>query len=238
MAKTIDTEDATARDATDQRVAEFVRRHVNRSELPMRSAIDDELLARYVDGALDEGEKASLEARLVTDLDARERVGILVGGLGDAGYPAPQLPDHVIVRASRYVFAIMGDALEVLRGQGVTALHPALAVRSGTSNASRPSAYQIEREFQTAQGLLAARFELHAERADAGSLVDLVVHVGAAGAPAEGIRCKLLRDGRPIDSREVEGDGCTFAHLGPARYDVELRKGGVEVGRLLLDLRG
>lgn len=241
MAKTEDEEAGAARDGLDERIAALLRRHGrNTLDVPVASTIDDELLVRYVDGALSSGERDALEARLVTDLDARERVGILVGGLAEAGYPVSQLPDHVLVRASRYVFAMVGGALEVLRGQGVTALQPALAVRSGTgTDASRPNAVQIEREFQTAQGMLAARFELHAVRtADASGSVDLVVHVGEGGAAPGGVRCKLLRDGKPVDSREVESDGCTFSHLVPARYDLELRKGGVEIGRLLLDLRG
>jgi hypothetical protein len=241
MRKTIDSE---PRDEEDQALSVFAKRRFARKhgELPPQSSIEDETLLRYVDGALSEGDREKLEARLVTDLDARDRLGILVGGLGDVGIASPALPENVLVKASRFVFHVAGGALELLRGQGATAMQPALAVRSGhvTTDVTRPSAFQIEREFHTAQGVLAARFELHAERADAAAegLVDLVVHAGSGGQPAEGIRCKLLRDGRPIDSRELEGEGCTFAHLNAARYEVELRKGGVEVGRVLLDLRG
>ena len=121
---------------------------------------------------------------------------------------------------SRYVFHVTGGLLEMLRGgEGASVLQPS-AVRGST----QPTAYAVEREYQTAQGALSARFELHAERADNtdAALVDLVVHVGVGGHPPEGIRCKLLRDGRPIDSREVEDERLrTFTRLGPARYDVE-----------------
>ena len=52
-----------------------------------------------------------------------------------------------------------------------------------------------------------------------------MVHVGEHQQVAEGVRCKLLREGRAIDSREIEDHGCTFSRLGPGRYDIEL---GVE----------
>ena len=230
-----------ARDDRDKALAVWARRALERKygALPPASQLDDEVLVRYVDGALSGAERDDLEARLLLDLDAKERVGILAGALHEAGYPSPKLPEGLLVKtgkATRYVFHIARGVFEVLRGEGIAALQPALAVRSGRGSAA--SAYQIEREFQTAQGPIAARIELHADPGSADAHVDLVIHVGAQGRRASGVRVKLLRDGRPVDSREVEDQGCTFAHLDPARYDVELRKGGVEVGKLMLDLRG
>lgn len=234
------------RDTKDLLLTVITRRALGRSQrsLPAPSAIDDTLLVRCADGLLSAAERDDLERRLVSDADARDRLGILAGGLDEAGLPHAPVTDasavaHAAGAVSRYVFHVAGGLFELLRGgAGGTALQPA-AVR-GTASAA-PTGFQIDREFQTAQGVVQARFELHAERADEGdgALVDLVVHVAPlGGGPIEGIRCKLLRDGRPIDSREVETVGCTFSHLGPARYDIELRKGGVEIGRVLFDLRG
>ena len=237
-----DLAETAARDDRDRALTAWARRALERKHgaLPPASDIDDELLVRYVDGALTDGERASLEARLLIDLDAKERVGILAGALNEAGHPGPRLPDSILVKsgkAARYVFHVAAGLFEVLRGQGVSALAPELAVRSGLagSDAGRVTGYQIDREFQTTQGALSARVELHA---DPDALVDLVVHVGMDGRATPGVRAKLLREGRPVDSREIEEQGCTFARLDPARYALELRKGGVEVGTLMFDLRG
>ena len=233
------------RGAEDQILSALARRALKRKagQLPEPSDLDEDLLLRYIDGALTGGDPEALERRMLVDHDVRERLGILVRGLEDAGMglppPAPGLVARTQDALSRYVFHVADGFVDLLRGgAGGQALAHA-AVR-GAAAARAPTGFQIDREFVTAQGTLAARFELHAERAevDVGALADLVVHVDVDGKPVEGVRCKLLRDGRAVDSREVEAVGCTFSRLSPARYDVELRKGGVEVGRVLFDLRG
>lgn len=239
-------ETPSERGAQDRILSALSRRALSRKHgsLPTASDVDDELLLRYADGALTGAERTAFERRVLADADVRERLGILTGGLTDTGHARPTQPAGIVDRATRQVFHVAHGLLELLRGgEGATQL--ATASLRGNVDPGRPTAFQIDRMFQTATGPLAARFELHAERADVAgdaiaraALVDLVVHVGADGAPVEGVRCKLLRDGRPIDSREVEAVGCTFTRLGPARYDVELRKGGVEIGRVLFDLRG
>jgi hypothetical protein len=62
--------------------------------------------------------------------------------------------------------------------------------------------------------------------------------VSQHGAPLDGVRIKLLRDGRPVDSAPTERGRCVFSALKPARYELEIRKGGTEVGRFVLDIRG
>jgi hypothetical protein len=246
------SDDSRARDAQDRVVTALARRALARKHgaLPPASDIDDESLLRYVDGALSSDERESLEQKLVNDRDATERLAILIGGLDEARMPrtahapATGVLERTVQAVTRHVFHVGNGLLELLRGDGATVLVP--AATRGTVDLTRPSAFQIDRLFHTAQGPVSARFELHAERADSTArsddtqtaLVDLVVHVDAQGQSPEGIRCKLLRDGRPVDSREVEAVGCTFMRLGPARYDLELRKGGVEIGRVLFDLRG
>lgn len=234
------------KDPVDRQVTKLVKTALDRRHVKVStpSDLDDELLLRYVDGALVGGERESLERRLLVDPDARERVGILVGALNDAQIPRGPLGEaNALVRGaqavSRHVFHLAGGFVELLRGEGATALHPALSVRSAAVGETRPSAFQIERLFQSALGTFPTRIELHAERAGQPmALADLVVHVGEDAAATEGVRCKLLRDGRAIDSREIEDSGCTFSRLGPGRYDIELRKGGIEIGRMQIDLRG
>ncbi len=240
MANADDTDADGIRDDRDRALAVWARRALERKygALPPASTLDDELLVRYVDGALSGRERQELEARLLVDLDAKDRVGILVGALHEEEYPSPRLPDGWRVKGAkvtRYVFHVAAGLFEVLRGDGIAALEPALAVRSGHGGTGQPTAFQIERELQTSQGPLAARIELHA---DITAHVDVIVRIGSGGHPATGVRVKLLRDGLPVDSREIEEAGCTFAHLDPACYELELRKGGVEVGKLMLDLRG
>ncbi len=239
-------DDALAgRGVEDLLLGALSRRALDRKvgQLPPPSDLDDELLLRYVDGAVSASERQQLEQLFLVDRDAKERLGILASAFDDAGIQREALKEGVIARAqeavSRYVFHVADGFLELLRGNPTGHALAAASVR-GASAAKAPSGFQIDREFVTAQGALSAHFELHAERADvdAGALADLVVHVDLGGQPVEGVRCKLLRDGRAIDSREVEAAGCTFNRLAPARYDVELRKGGVELGRVLFDLRG
>jgi hypothetical protein len=68
--------------------------------------------------------------------------------------------------------------------------------------------------------------------------VDVQLAVQQHGAPLDGVRVKLLRDGRPVDSAPTEHGRCTFSGIRAARYELEIRKGGTEVGRLVLDIRG
>jgi hypothetical protein len=239
--------DAQARGVEDLLLGALSRRALDRKvgQLPPASDLDDDLILRYVDGAVSASERETVERHFLIDRDAKERVGILAGAFDAAGISREvAAPEGALTRAgetvSRYVFHVADGFLDLLRGNPTGhALAPA-SVRGASAAAKAPSGFQIDREFATAQGALSAHFELHAERADvdAGALADLVVHVDLGGKPVEGVRCKLLRDGRAIDSREVEAVGCTFNRLTPARYDIELRKGGVELGRVLFDLRG
>ena len=248
MSKTNPTtpSDSGPRDQGDADIAKLTKRALDRKHgmLPSPSNLADELLLRYVDGALSSNERESLESRLLVDPEARERVAILVGGLDDAQVSRAPMPttDGILARGaqavSRHVFHLAGGFIELLRGEGAMALQHAQSVRSASIGEARPAAFQIERSFQGALGTFPTRVELHAERASVTpALADLVVHVGKDEKPAEGVRCKLLRDGRPIDSREIEEHGCTFSRLGPGRYDIELRKGGIEIGRMQIDLR-
>jgi hypothetical protein len=68
--------------------------------------------------------------------------------------------------------------------------------------------------------------------------IDVQLEITQSGAPLDGIRVKLLRDGRAIDSTPTESGKCTFSALPAARYELEIRKGGAEVGRMVLDIRG
>ncbi len=235
------------REPGDADIAKLTKHALHRKHgsLPTPSDLADEVLLRYVDGALSSGERETLESRLLLDPEARERIAILLGGLDDAHVSRRPIPtsEGILARGaqavSRHVFHLAGGFIELLRGEGAMALQPAQSVRSASIGEARPAAFQIERLFQGALGTFPTRVELHAERATvAPALADLVVHVGKDQKAAEGVRCKLLRDGRPIDSREIEEHGCTFSRLGPGRYDIELRKGGIEIGRMQIDLRG
>ena len=68
--------------------------------------------------------------------------------------------------------------------------------------------------------------------------VDVQLEVTQGGTPLDGVRVKLLRDGRPIDSAPTEKGRCTFSALPAARYELEIRQGTTEVGRVVLDIRG
>src|SRR6202012_5820915 len=97
------------RGVEDQLLSALARRALKRKagQLPAPSDIDEELLLRYIDGALSGSAREALERRLLVDFDAKERLGILVRGLDDAGMGLPAPEPGLVARTqdalSRYV---------------------------------------------------------------------------------------------------------------------------------------
>jgi hypothetical protein len=199
---------------------------------------DDELL-RYVDGSLDDAERASLETRLADHPAAAARVAIVAEALAEGGWGPVAKADPVGRRAvnlaSRFVFRLSDGVLSFLRGTDLPrGLEPAMAVRS-SAPAQPQSFFEFISHYPFESGEVDARLALEpvAEHA-----VDVQIDVTQGGAPLEGVRVKLLRDGQPVDSAPTEKGRCTFSALSAARYELEIRKGGTEVGRMVLDIRG
>ena len=199
---------------------------------------DDELL-RYVDGSMDDGERAALEARLDEHPSAAARVAIVAEALAEGGWGPIAKADPVGRRAvnlaSRFVFRLSDGVLSFLRGTDLPqGLEPAMAVRSGAPEKPQ-SFFEFVSHYPFESGEVDARLALEpvAEHA-----IDVQIEVTQSGEPLDGVRVKLLRDGRPVDSAPTEKGRCTFSALTAARYELEIRKGGTEVGRMVLDIRG
>jgi hypothetical protein len=199
---------------------------------------DDELL-RYVDGSMDDAEREALQARLADHPAAAARVAIVAEALAEGGWGPVAKSDPVGRRAvnlaSRFVFRLSDGVLSFLRGtdlpQGV---EPAMAVRS-SAPAQPQSFFEFVSHYPFESGEVDARLALEPVTQQA---VDVQLDVTQGGAPLEGVRVKLLRDGQPVDSAPTEKGRCIFSALSAARYELEIRKGGTEVGRLVLDIRG
>ena len=199
---------------------------------------DDDLL-RYVDGTMDDRERAGFEARLADHPSAAARVTIIAEALAEGGWGPLAKADPVGRRAvnlaSRFVFRLSDGVLSFLRGTDLPrGLEPAMAVRS-SAPAQPQSFFEFVSQFPFESAAVDARLALEPVGQEA---IDVQLEVTQAGAPLDGVRVKLLRDGRPVDSAPTEKGRCHFSSLPAARYELEIRKGGTEVGRMVLDIRG
>ena len=203
---------------------------------------DDDIL-RYVDGSMDDGERTAFETRLADHPSSAARVAIVAEALAEGGWGPLPKPDPVGRRAvnlaSRFVFRLSDGVLSFLRGTDLPrGLEQAMAVRSTAASgapAQPQSFFEFVSQYPFESGEIDARLALEPVAQQA---VDVQLEVTQGGAPLEGVRVKLLRDGRPVDSAPTEQGRCTFSALTAARYELEIRKGGTEVGRMVLDIRG
>ena len=199
---------------------------------------DDDIL-RYVDGAMDDGERTAFETRLADHPGSASRVAVVVEALAESGWgPAPKIDPvgrRAVSVASRFVFRLSDGVLSFLRGTDLPrGMEPAMAVRS-TAPAQPQSFFEFVSQYPFESGEVDARLALEPV---AHAAIDVQLEITQSGAPLEGVRVKLLRDGRPVDSAPTEKGRCTFSALTAARYEFEIRKGGTEVGRMVLDIRG
>jgi hypothetical protein len=203
----------------------------------------DEELLRYVDGTMADAERESFEVRLADHPGAAARVAVVADALAETGWGPLGKTDPVgrraVALASRFVFRLSEGVLTFLRGTDLPrGLEPALAVRS-SAPAQPTSFFEFVSHYPFESGEVDARLALepvqhHAQE----QAVDVQIEVTQDGTPLEGVRVKLLRDGRPVDSSPTEKGRCTFSALTAAHYELEIRKGGTEVGRMVLDIRG
>jgi hypothetical protein len=198
----------------------------------------DEEMLRYLDGPMSEGERHTFEARLADHPGACARVAIVAESLSEGGWAVVRsepVGRRAINLASRFVFRLSDGVLTFLRGTDLPrAVQPALAVRS-PAPAQPPTFFEFLSHYPLDSGEVEARLALEPVENQA---IDVQLEITQAGAPLDGVRVKLLRDGRPIDSTPTEAGKCTFSALPAARYELEIRKAGIEVGRMVLDIRG
>jgi hypothetical protein len=234
-------DDNTQRDELDAALSERLR--AVRPSLPIAEPgpdePSDEELLRYVDGTMSDGDREAFEAKLTEHPNAAARVAIVAEALADSGWgPAPKADPvgrRAVALASRFVFRLSDGVLTFLRGSDLPrGLEPALAVRS-TAPPQPTSFFEFVSHWPFESGEVDARLALEPVQKQA---VDVQIEVTQSGAPLDGVRVKLLRDGRPVDSAPTENGRCTFGALTAARYEFEIRKGGTEVGRMVLDIRG
>ncbi|SRR6266542_1951819 len=231
----------TQRDELDRALSERLR--AVRPSLPVPSPSgdepSDEELLRYIDGGLSPEERAAFEVRLAAHPNAAERVAVVADALHEAGFgptpPSASLGRRAVSLASRFVFRLSEGALMFLRGTDLPrALEPALAVRS-TTPAAPPSLFEFVQRYAFDSGEIEAKLALEVAQP---RTVDVQLDISQGGTPLDGVRIKLLREGTPVDSAPTERGRCTFTALPAARYEFEIRKGGTEVGRMILDIYG
>jgi hypothetical protein len=135
--------------------------------------------------------------------------------------------------AARYVLRLKDGLLSFLRGTDLpVALEPQLAVR-GAASSEDSNIIEFSKNFSTSTGDINARLTVEAGMPG----LDVEVAVTREGSLVEGMRVKLIKHGRPVDSVPVDEGHCQFRNLEADRYEFELRKGGIEVGRMVLDVR-
>ncbi len=220
----------TGRDAVDVQVAQKLRalRLARPVPAPGPDEPTDEELLRYIDGAVKGSERERLEERIAASPYASARVGVVVEALRDSGFPVPKR-ESAAAKAARYVFRYAQGALTFLRGSDMPeALAPALQVR-GAATAQDESFYEFTHQFDA----VAARLQI--ERVE-GRGFELQLTLSERDQPVEGARVTLRQAGRTVDSASTEGGRCSFAGLTPARYQIDVRRGGDEVGTLHVDV--
>jgi hypothetical protein len=204
---------------------------------PSANAPSDNEILRYVDGVMDDAERTTFEAHVSEHPEVVDRIAVVAGALGETGFAALKPTQDAGLRAARFVFQLSRGALAFLRGSSLPlSLEPALAVRS-QAPPEPPHFFEVVTHLSSEggeSGDIEARLAIEATQAEA---VDVQIAITRQGAPLDGVRVKLLRDGRPIDSAPADHGRCTFTSLRAARYELEIRKGGTEVGRMTLDIR-
>jgi hypothetical protein len=223
------------RDELDAALSAHVRAGRPAPDEPSANAPSDDDILRYVDGVMNDAERAAFEARLSEHPDVIDRIAVVAGTLHENGYDKPAIAaDTFGARAQRFVFQLSRGALAFLRGSSLPlSVEPALAVRSNAP-AEPLRFFEVVAHHAADGGEVEARLAVEATQAEA---VDVQIAITRQGVPLDGVRVKLLRDGRPIDSAPADHGRCTFTALHAARYELEIRKGGTEVGRLTLDIR-
>lgn len=194
---------------------------------PARGEPDDDEVLRYVEGLLPPAEKKRVEEALARHPYSQSRVEALQGALSETG-EGPSL----LARAARYVFAVGQGALEFLRGSTEPLQVPSVAwaTRSGKPAQAEPESFY---EFRHSFGSIEAHIKIEHVAA---SRLDVQVSLEEKGKPVTDARLTLTLRGHVIDSMPMEESGsATLSGLEPARYELEVRRGGKVAGTLKLD---
>jgi hypothetical protein len=181
-----------------------------------------------VEGLLSPSEHKHMVERLKAYPYSQSRVDVLQAALAETG-EGPS----AVQRAARYVFAVGKEALEFLRGATEPLQVPSVAW--ATRSARGPAAAPAESffEFRHAFGMILAHIKVEHV---APSRLDLQLSLEEKAKPVADARVTVTRDGQVVDSLPVEESGsATLSSLEPARYELEIRRGGAVAGTLLLD---
>src|SRR4051812_37467996 len=146
---------------------------------------DDDLL-RYVDGSMDDAERAGLETRLADHPAAAARVAIVAEALAEGGWgPIPKADPvgrRAVNLASRFVFRLSDGVLSFLRGTDLPrGLEPAMAVRS-SAPAQPQSFFEFISQYPFESGEVDARLALEPVAQQA---VDVQLEITQAGTPLD-----------------------------------------------------
>ena len=223
----------TNRDELDRTIRKVLRqaRAPRGVPSPGRGEPGDDDLLRYLEGLASPSERREIEEALAQSPYSTSRVEILKSALAETG-EGPR----TLTRAARYVFAMGQGALEFLRGATEPVQAPSVAWATRSSGPA-PAAAESFYEFHHAFGPVDAHLKIEHV---APSRLDVQLSLSSADkgkvGPVTDARITVTRSGRVIDSMPVEESGsATLSGLEPARYELELRRGGKILGTLKLD---
>ena len=222
------------RDELDRAIHEVVRRARAPKGVPSpgRGEPGDDELLRYVEGLLSPSERKEIEEALARSPYSASRVDILKSALAETGEGPGTL-----TRAARYVFAMGQGALEFLRGATEPLQAPSVAWATRSAGAA-PAAESFY-EFHHAFGPVDAHIKIEhvaPSRLDVQLCLSRTEPGKTEPVPVRDGRITVTRGGHVIDSMPVEESGsATLSGLEPARYELELRRGGKLLGTLKLD---
>lgn len=199
------------------------------------SAPSEDTLLRYMDGALDTQAHAQVERYLLGHPGARARVAALKGAMDEA----PLTP--AAGAAARVVFCWVGGALRFLRGS-CDLLEDGSCHEPGSPQrpAGKPS-YKFSYQFPAAEAVFQLSPPDEASQSPAAPLnltVTLNPRRPESLAALEVVWTTLGGGTRPAQRCTQEGAGpVALTGLDLGRHELRLRRGDVEVGALVVELR-
>lgn len=228
----------------EEQIEQILRRLASRAQLAgdRVGCPDEERLAGYLSGGLDEKDRNQLEQHLtccsfcVSELVAVNRAA------NDAD--AAPVPRWLMERAMglvkpvatgrvlELVVKLVRDTVELVSsaGEWMVPLTPQPVFARGQSAPSASSILQLER------ALDGHRIGVEVEQVESGVCQVVVSVAGADGAPEDGVRLTLLKDEREQASYLTRQGQAVFEGIASGSYDLTISQGPTSLGTLKLKI--
>lgn len=213
----------------------------------MTRDIDDELLAAYFDGLLDEEAERALHARMLDDPELAHEVAALAAVIGaDTAFEAAAAPARAVTQRARDLWPVESSAVErTLRvavrwiGEALQPLADALAPEPALATAMRGTAAEVlpdepveELRYHLSLGEVPLELDLEVE-----GPARLALSVRPVHAPPPGLLLRLTLAGETRALSSLDDAGTIISALTPGCYRLALERHDAAVGHLDLAIQ-